>query len=813
MTSGIVANVGDHQGVGEARIDALDGLRALAVVAVLLFHLDLNWMSGGFLGVSLFFTLSGFLITRLLLEERRSTGRVALGAFWSRRLRRLSPASLVVLSAIVLLSLAGIFEGARLRGDIAASLGYSANWRFATAGTTYADLFTSTPSPVIHFWSLAIEEQFYVLFPLIFVLLARRRALLVGGLITLSGASVVATFLTDSRNLGYYGTHLRAAELLVGALLAVCMEGRTFANEKRALRVLGPAALFGALVLMVSATPSDVWLYRGGFVAMACLSALLIVSLSSGGSLSRLFGFGPMVAVGRASYSIYLVHWPLIVLMTPGRMGFDGWSLDVLRALTSVAVGFLSYVIVENPVRRRRVLKRGVVAMIALLVGILSIAAATIFVPSTSETMAAGLDAPDEVVNFSDSDQSTTGSVTTLAMDQIRVVVIGSGTVEEAFPLGSLGSNISLIDLTQPGCPVQLTTAPGSRCRSLSELMRGTEVRSSDVVVVTIGSAERSFVDERANTKMTEVSSTTLAPRLRVLVASSEYANRVVRALSTSPVIIVDSGSVDEVRGAFEEADLALDNVTLLAAGDPTLRDLVARVGSKTARPTEQARVIVIGDSSSYGLAQALHDVAGSEFDVVWAGGRNCPLVELERLQWWPGVDFSMDKCPTYEAVWKGLIEQVRPDLVVHIASVPEQAGQQYAGDPTWYTIDDQEFIDRHDTVMEELMGSIDGVGATLVMFDSPYVRVGSFSGAAFAQDERVDAWNAMMNRWAMRWPQIRRLDWSSILDAAESTPGALRVDGVHLEQVDLNRIVADSVVPRLREVIAERGMSATSVP
>ena len=453
MTSGIVANVGDHQGVGEARIDALDGLRALAVVAVLLFHLDLNWMSGGFLGVSLFFTLSGFLITRLLLAESRSTGRVALGAFWSRRLRRLSPASILVLGAIVVLSLVSVFEGTRLRGDIAASLGYSANWRFATAGTTYADMFTSTPSPLIHFWSLAIEEQFYVLFPLIFVVLARRRVVLVAGLLTLSGASLIASFLTDSRNLGYYGTHLRAAELLVGALLAVCMEWRTFSNENRVLRLLGPLTLFGVLALMVSASPSDDWLYRGGFVAVASLSALLIASLCREGPLARFFGLAPVVAVGRASYSIYLVHWPLILLMNPERMGFDGWSLDVVRALTSVAVGFLSYIIVENPVRRRLVLKRGVVAGTTLLVGILSIAVATIFVPSTSEKMAAGLDAPDEIVDFADTEQTTPGVATTMAPAPPRVLVIGSTSIpDEARAFD--GADYDLVDVTQIDCPV-----------------------------------------------------------------------------------------------------------------------------------------------------------------------------------------------------------------------------------------------------------------------------------------------------------------------------------------------------------------------
>ena len=153
------------------------------------------------------------------------------------------------------------------------------------------------------------------------------------------------------------------------------------------------------------------------------------------------------------------------------------------------------------------------------------------------------------------------------------------------------------------------------------------------------------------------------------------------------------------------------------------------------------------------------------------------------------------------------------PHLVLEIASVPEQSGQRYPGDPNWYTIGDPEYLVRHEEVMSSLMSVIDDVGATLVMFDSPYIRVGSLSGAKFADDARVDAWNALMESWMVRWPTIRRLDWSAIVEAAESTPGELRADGVHMEQVVLDRLVAESVVPRLREVLAERGMSPTTAP
>jgi len=152
----------------------LDGLRGLAVAGVVAFHAGFSWATGGFLGVSTFFTLSGFLITSLLVAERASTGRIALGAFWARRARRLLPASLATLLGVAALAswLATPEQLADLRGDVLGALFYVANWRFILDGQSYGELF-ATPSPVLHFWSLAIEEQLYIFFPLV-VVLARR---------------------------------------------------------------------------------------------------------------------------------------------------------------------------------------------------------------------------------------------------------------------------------------------------------------------------------------------------------------------------------------------------------------------------------------------------------------------------------------------------------------------------------------------------------------------------------------------------------------------------------------------------------------
>ena len=211
---------------------AIEGLRGLAVAAVVLFHAQFDWMKGGYLGVSTFFTLSGFLITSLLLAERSGTGQVDLRRFWTRRVRRLMPASF---AALALIALFGIFaadavQKRNLAGDVISALAYVANWRFLFSNQSYGELFAA-PSPVQHFWSLAIEEQFYLVFPVLaWFALARLRvrqgvfAVVVAVLI--AGSLALTLFGGLSHDAIYYNTFTRAAELLAGSLLAALIYRR-----------------------------------------------------------------------------------------------------------------------------------------------------------------------------------------------------------------------------------------------------------------------------------------------------------------------------------------------------------------------------------------------------------------------------------------------------------------------------------------------------------------------------------------------------------------------------------------------------------
>src|SRR5690349_6390025 len=245
----------------------LDGLRALALVAMLAFHDDR--LHGGFLGLTTFFTLSGFLITGLLLSEFGSTQRVSLGRFFGRRFRRLLPAALIgiVVAAFVSYALHDGQTSLNFRFDALSALADVANWRFLVSGRAYANLL-ATPSPLLHYWSLSVEEQFYlVLAPLIVAVLALtrgRRAVLVGVLATLATLSFVDGWFVVNQSIdrAYYGTDTRALEFLIGALLAVAMSRRSLTRlQSRAVATVGPFVLVALAFGTAIARVTDVGLF------------------------------------------------------------------------------------------------------------------------------------------------------------------------------------------------------------------------------------------------------------------------------------------------------------------------------------------------------------------------------------------------------------------------------------------------------------------------------------------------------------------------------------------------------------------------
>ncbi len=364
-----------------AHVPALDGLRGAAVAAVVAFHL--GYLDGGYLGVDLFFTLSGFLITRLLIAEHHHTGGIALGSFLGRRARRLMPALLVMLAAVaVVTNLWGsTSDYAKVRGDIFATLGYVANWRSVLAENDYWALF-SRPSPLQHTWSLAIEEQFYLLWPLVvtgvLVGVVRWRAARPGGGEALSAhrssalswllavtvgiaalsaaAAALAPEGTSGVNRIYFGTDTRIASILLGAALALLVArfGEVRPGFGRhALEAGAVAAVVGLGVAWVTLSGTSGFLYDGGLALCGLAAALVIAAISHSepGPLAKVLSLRPLCYLGLISYGVYLWHWPVITTVTAGRVGFGGLELTLLRIALSLGLALLSYHLIEKPIR------------------------------------------------------------------------------------------------------------------------------------------------------------------------------------------------------------------------------------------------------------------------------------------------------------------------------------------------------------------------------------------------------------------------------------------------------------------------------
>ncbi len=455
-------------------LPGLDGMRAIAVIAVMVYHANAEWLAGGFLGVEVFFVISGYLITLLLMAEREQTGRIALTAFWARRARRLLPALFVML--FLVLTYTSLFradELGKLRGDLVSALLYVSNWYQIWVGQGYTAV--NDFVPLRHLWSLAVEEQFYLVWPVVMMLLLRRggtrrlaltaRWLVVAALVVTVAVALLyhpgrvgdcqttpeAYWQVGGRCINksdtlYLSTLTRSSGLLLGAAFAMLWRPRAIMRGplRNRGRVLDLAVLAGIAILGVQmwfvhvTTPAgaDAWLFRGGFLVTAIATLLMIAGVTHRYTITgRLLAMRPLLWVGTRSYGLYLYHWPIYQIIR--RVAGNPLSLGqfVVAMLATAFVTEMSYRLIEMPIRRRRflagiddlryraagsarlALNVGVAVCVLLLaVGVIRLGLAEVEQNEVEEALAEGADATksiDEILGVGGASGAAAAEATT----------------------------------------------------------------------------------------------------------------------------------------------------------------------------------------------------------------------------------------------------------------------------------------------------------------------------------------------------------------------------------------------------------------
>lgn len=346
----------------------LDGLRTLAVFAVIAYHLNLTWAPGGLLGVSLFFVLSGYLITNILLKQWENTGSIDLTDFWLRRARRLLPALFVMLAGVMFwVMLYAPERMAALKQEALAAIFYISNWYLIFQQVSYFESF-GPPSPLGHLWSLAVEEQFYLFWPLLLgwgLHYLRQRKWIIGGTVAVALASAAAMALLYVPGLDpsrvYYGTDTRAFSMLVGAALAIVwpsgkMTADLSGKKRLALDGAGSIGLLIVLFMIGRTSQYESSLYQGGLLIFSVAAACVVAVLAHPASiLGRFFGWGPLRWLGECSYGIYLWHYPVIILTNPA-VNTEGLNLSrtLWQIALSITLAVLSRYLIEEPIRYGR---------------------------------------------------------------------------------------------------------------------------------------------------------------------------------------------------------------------------------------------------------------------------------------------------------------------------------------------------------------------------------------------------------------------------------------------------------------------------
>ena len=771
----------------------LDGLRAIALGAILLFHGDVRWMRGAFLSVTLFFVLSGFLVTSLLIGEHARRDRIRLGKFWARRARRLLPSALLTIGAVIVVTphFGDVGQRAGLRGDALAAVGYVANWRFLLTGAAY-DVQFSGKSPLLHFWSLAIEEQFYVIWPLVAALvLGRSRtrlaptARLGGAIVLMIALSALSCVLSATADRSYYGTDTRAGEFLMGALLAVGVaDPRTRGAVVRASR-LAPFALATLGALWFFARLDDAWLQRGGRIAVAVLCAVLVAAGWCDGRLSRVFGLAPLQAIGRASYTIYLVHWPVYLILDAPSTGLDGVGLFAFRIAVSFAIAAVIYHLFECPLRFRRWIRVPRWEFAGAAVATAAVAFGAAVAPADARpTIGEGAFVVERVP---------------VVEPTLDVVVIGGSTALPHALRGGDVRSVEHVDLRDcPIAPAEALRTPGTEtaegravaCADSARAWTAAAERDADIVVV--ASVRGDLDDARVGGTWTNLE------RLDRLSDTRAALDRVVRAARRGGAVVVfvappGDGRAALLRGQYDKAAADALGATI-AHG--SRRAVVLAAAAAAARETRPAwpqpfgsraptpfRVLVVGDSTSFWVASGLETVAVERGDlaVAWLGAAGCPSVRADEFRSVFADTKDLSDCPRFDTDWVDAARFFAPDVVLVVASVIDAGEYQIDGDDRWVGFGDESFDTFWRGEADAAVAALAESGAVVVWADAPGVQLVD-AEASRRWNQRLARLNELVHAFDASHAQVASIALTSRL----GLPGAAidrvqRPDGAHL--------------------------------
>jgi peptidoglycan/LPS O-acetylase OafA/YrhL len=799
--------VNSEKDAGQRYLPGVDGLRAVSVLLVLVFHSGLGWLPGGFVGVSVFFTLSGYLITTLLLRELDRSGRVSLPRFWARRVRRLTPAALVTVAAVCAWGWLGSGSfGPNLRHDALAAVANVANWRFAVSDVSYADLF-SGPSPLLHTWSLAIEEQFYFVYPLAIALLwrvgLRRRGLAIA-FAAGATASAAMAYATDSLAMAYYGAHTRAAELLVGCLLAVVCGTRLAVPALARRSVLSGAAGLAALVVIglvarYGHADSEL-LVHGGLALLSIGSAIAVMAAVTDGWFATALGWLPLRWLGRISYGVYLFHWPIFLWFRMNGRTSAPWM--GVAALAAVAAAGLSYALIEQPIRSGRRLRSGVGAAAwggSLAAVVLFAATVAPGAPSSAFSGAPG--GPGSVVTFTpQTEPPADGS-------PVRVLVVGSDTtLADRVRVGGDPARVEIIDRSSSNCPAYASAAyqtlAGETVESDCERNRWEGLIADfapDVLLVGFGLQERLPYRLHEGTWVTSEAVDNPLRRGAIGEVVGFLASLAV------PGYVYDSmgGERDFVATTLAAESRDTGTVTLLDEAD--IADFAQRVSSGAPAEANAAlRVLLVGDSTAFALSEGFARASAGVFDVVSVGVIRCPLVRATAILGGPNAEADTNQCLRFDTDWPRLVAAYDIDVIFAVDGLAEQWDQRYPGDDRWHAPGSAEYDRFHDSEMEALHETLSSMGVPLLIADAPYLRPDT-AGFYGREPERVDAWNAVIDRWAQAWPSVVEVSYGQWFSEPESDAGREeRPDGVHVTTEFAETLTRDHLLAEVQAAYAE---------